>query len=231
MLAFVTNAAPGVRSRSPIAVALYSLLPGDRCGMLTPTEVPVDWAVAALVGLINIALMRPLSHYRFWLHWLGGRAWLFGYLVYAFAAATTGVLSKFGAQAVGWEPGQHGLGQALLAAIAGATLLRADVGRPVRTGKEQATNLAAPFITWLGSGFDHAAHGQIETWARGLQTDDLETAAGLVASDPGRPGSNVTRALIRSSIKELSGPKKDYARGELVGAIASGYLAADRTRG
>ena len=191
----------------------------------------MDWAAAALVGLINITLMRPLSHYRFWWRWLGGRAWLFGYLVYASAAAATGVLSKFGAQAAGWEPGRHSLGQALLAAIAGATILRADVGRPIRTGKEQATNIAAPFVTWLGSGFDHAARGQIETWARGLQTKDLKTAAGLVASDPGRPGSSVTRALIRSSIKDLSGPKEDYARGELIGAIASGYLAADRTRG
>ncbi len=183
----------------------------------------MDWVAAALVGLINIALMRPLSHYRFWWHWLGGRTWLFGYLVYAVAAAATGVLSKIGAQAVGWEPGRHGSGQALAAAIAGATLLRADIGRPLRTGNEQAKNLAAPFVTWLGSGFDHAARGQIESWARGLQANDLEMAAGLVTSDPGRPGGTVTRAMIRASIKDLSSTRKDYARGELIGAIANGY--------
>ena len=189
----------------------------------------MGWITAALVGLINIALMRPLSHYRFWWYWLR-RTWLFGYAAYAIAAAATGVLSKVGAQVVGWEPGRHSLGQALAAAIAGAAVLRTDIGRPVRSGDEQAKNLAAPLVTWLGSGFDHAARSQIERWARGLADDDLETAAGLVSSDPGRPGSGMTRAMIRASIKDLSGPKKNYARGELVGAIANGYLAADRMR-
>ena len=190
----------------------------------------MGWITAALVGLINIALMRPLSHYRFWWHWLNRRTWLFGYAAYALAAAATGVLSKVGAQAVGWEPGRHSSGQALAAAIVGATLLRADIGHPVRSGSEQAKNLAAPLVTWLGSGLDHGARNQIEGWARGLADDALEMAAGLVASDPGRPGSGMTRAMIRASARDLSSSKKNYARGELVGVIANGYLAADRTR-
>ena len=107
----------------------------------------MGWITAALVGLINIALMRPLSHYRFWWHWLNRRTWLLGYTAYAVAAAATGVVSKVEAQVVGWEPGRHSFGQALAAAIVGAALLRADVGHPVRSSSEQAKNLAAPLVT------------------------------------------------------------------------------------
>src|ERR1700734_1871950 len=42
----------------------------------------------------------------------------------------------------------------------------------------QAKSLAAPLVTWLGSGLDHAARNQIEGWARGLADDALEMAAG-----------------------------------------------------
>jgi hypothetical protein len=98
-------------------------------------------------------------------------------------------------------------------------------------GASRAKNLAAPLVTWLGAGFDHAALGQIEAWARSLQDNDLKIAAGLVASNAGRPGSTVTRAMIRASIRSLSSAEKDYARGELVGLISYGYLEADRMRG
>lgn len=191
----------------------------------------MEWVVAALVGLINVVLMRPLSHYRLWWHWLGGRGWLLCYLAYTLVAAATGVLSYVAAQVAGWGPAQRSLGHALLAALAGAALLRTDVGRPLPKGREKATNLAAPLVSWLGVGFDHAARGQIETWARGLQDDELASAAGLVASDAGRPGSTVKRAMIGASVKALYGARRDYARGELIGAIAHGYLESDRTRG
>ena len=190
----------------------------------------MDWVAVALVGLINVVLMRPLSHYQFWWHWLGARGWLLCYVVYALVAAATGVLSYAAARAAGWSSGQHLLWHAILAALAGATLLRADVGHPLPKAREKATNLAAPLVSWLGVGLDHAARRHIETWARGLKDDDLASAAGLVASDAGRPGSTVKRAMINASVKALNGPRMDYARGELVGAIAHGYLESDRTR-
>jgi len=101
----------------------------------------------------------------------------------------------------------------------------------MRNRKDQAANLAAPLVTWLGVGFDHTARGQIETWARGLKDDELENAAGLIASDAGRPGSKVQRAMITANVRALSsGKNAAYARGALIGAIAYGYLESDRTR-
>jgi hypothetical protein len=198
--------------------------------LLSLAEVRVEWVVAGLVGLINVALMRPLSHYRFWWHWLGGRTWFLGYSAYALVAAATGILSNVGAHAVGPNPQQHSLMHALLAALAGAALLRADVGHPVRNRRDQAANLAAPLVTWLGVGLDHAARGQIEIWARDLKDDELENAAGLIASDAGRPGSKVQRAMISANVRALSSSRSAYARGALIGAIAHGYLEGDRMR-
>jgi hypothetical protein len=193
--------------------------------------VRVDWVAVALVGLVNVVLMRPLSHYQFWWHWLGGRGWLLGYLAYALTAAATGVLSYGAARAAGWLSAPHGLLQAILAALAGAALLRADVGHPFPKDRQKAANLAAPLVNWLGVGLDHAARRHVETWARDLQDGDLAGAAGLLASDAGRPGSTVKRAMINASVRALNGTKRDYARGELVGLIAHGYLETDRTRG
>jgi len=189
----------------------------------------MDWLAAAIVGALNILVMRPLSHYRFWWHWVGGRFWLVGYLLYLLVAASTGIASKVGAEAVGWRPGTHDFLHALVTALAGATLIRADTGRPLRKSEEKAKNLAAPLTTWLGAGFDHASRLEIERWANGLSAEELKEAAGRVASDSGRPGSTVKRALITAAVRELSSPNATFARGELVGLLAYSYLDADRT--
>lgn len=188
----------------------------------------MNWAVAALIGLINVMLMRPFSRYRAWWHWLGVPASAFGYLLYAIAAAATGVASYYGAQAVGLGNGVNSLGKAALAALTGAAVLRADVGRPLGRSGENARNLAAPIISWLGTAFDHIALGKIESWAKTLKDVRLEEEAGLVATTAGRPGSRITKALLTTNVNGLSGPNSAYARGQLIGLIAYGYLESDR---
>ena len=168
-----------------------------------------------------------LSHYHLWWHFLGVRMWLIGYIVYGAFAAATGIISEAAANGAGWGSGRHGFVQGLLAALAGSAILRADVGSPLGQRGDQAKNLAAPLITWLGAGFDHVTQNKIEKRACDLSDDELIGAAGRLTGRVGRPGSTVTRAMIRASVRGLNGHEKDFARAELIGLIANGYLECD----
>jgi hypothetical protein len=171
--------------------------------------------------------MRPFSRYRTWWYWLGARAWILGYVLYGIVAVSTGVLSMLGAQSAGLGRGTHELARALLAAGAGAVVLRADIGRPLGRGKEHARNLATPLVTWLGAAFDHAALGKLERWASDLPDKELAEAAGLAATNV-RPGSRITKAMLTSNVKAMSEANDSYARGQLIGLVANGYLEGDR---